>query len=758
MKSASYLLLIAACLFMKPARSQNLVPNPGFELTTSTCPGGDAIWDEKLVAWKIYFESPDYFNTCIIGPSGNFGGGSQSVWGFQLPFEGNAHFGLRSYTKHFLTGGNNSSFESVIAPIAKMTPGKMYEVSMSVNMADKSGFATNNLGVFFCDSCPVMPVNFGYRADTTIVPQVSFHRYGIITDTINWIRLQGVFLADSAYDNIVVGAFDNKSTLQIIDYHKGAYGYYYIDSVVLKTKDTSFAAFATSVDTVLCTDNIINVKYWGSAQTGNKFILQLSDATGSFASPMALDSVISTTSGTIKAFLPYLTAGNNYKIRIAGTTPAFFSIPKDVIVRYSPIKPVASGTDTLCEGSTLSVSSSASSQGATYKWTGPAGFTFNGSTTYRTNTIPAWSGDYVISTTLNECTSQDTLAVVIHAIPAKPVAGNNSPICVGGDINLSASQVPGASYEWGGPLVYWSPVQNATRTGAQIIHSGKYWVKSVMNGCESLPDTTVVTVVQGPEVLTYANPGDTICEHWDITFVAVPKNAGSSPTYEWYKNGIFTGGTGNNYKTSGVITGDTFYVKMKAGTTCNTAIRSKPIRMTVLPTHTPPIINITATPGTHVWPFVQVTFKAATGNAGINPGYQWKRNGADIPNGQDSILKMTDLKTGDTVCCVVTSNYLCANPRMVQSNCLVMNVDLSVEGVERERERSINIYPNPNAGNFTIESKKQGVLVVTNLQGQFMGKYEIMKGKNFIQLPKGISEGVYVGRINDEVLKITVSR
>src|SRR5690606_16298306 len=61
------------------------------------------------------------------------------------------------------------------------------------------------------------------------------------------------------------------------------------------------------------------------AQSGNKFILQLSDATGSFASPHEIGSLTASFSGivSISAAIPVnISKGTGYRLRVVGTAPS----------------------------------------------------------------------------------------------------------------------------------------------------------------------------------------------------------------------------------------------------------------------------------------------------------------------------------------------------------------------------------------------------------------------------------------------------
>ncbi len=501
----------------------------------------------------------------------------------------------------------------------------------------------------------------------------------------------------------------------------------------------------------LCQGDSLYVKYWASNfRPGNKFILQISDTGGSFANLQSLDSISLTISGVIKTVIPpSLLPSSKYKLRLISRFPERISAEggEPLEIKLRPLKPVATGNTPLCTGGTLNLGALSPTPGVSYGWTGPGGFISGSAAPTRANMTTAQSGNYIATVALNGCASSDTLAVTVYAPTPKPTATSNSPVCADGDINLSAGGVSGANYTWEGPLLFTANGQTVTRHFASLTHGGNYTVRATVNGCASEPDTVNVVVQQGPKVFIYPNPGDTICAGMPLTFSAAHQNAGSNPTFQWYKNGAFTGATGNTYKPASVITGDTFYVRMSAGTVCNTPISSKPVRLTVLPALSPPAISIKAVPGTHVWPYVEVTFIANTNNAGAKPGYQWRRNGADIPNGQDSVLKMTDLRVGDTVCCVVTSNHLCAVPRTVTSNCLVMNVDLGVAVAEPRND--IMVYPNPNKGSFTVKSVAKGTLEMLNTQGQVLHQLQINKGENRINLME-LPVGVYILRATDD--------
>ncbi len=83
---------------------------------------------------------------------------------------------------------------------------------------------------------------------------------------------------------------------------------------------------AGTLPSVLCGGSSVTIPFsvGVSFNTGNLFIAQLSDATGSFAAPVNIGSVAGTGSGSIAGTIPLGTpAGTGYRIRVIGTSPGY---------------------------------------------------------------------------------------------------------------------------------------------------------------------------------------------------------------------------------------------------------------------------------------------------------------------------------------------------------------------------------------------------------------------------------------------------
>jgi hypothetical protein len=82
----------------------------------------------------------------------------------------------------------------------------------------------------------------------------------------------------------------------------------------------------SSVSTSVCQGAAISVPYTISTAfvAGNVFTAQLSDAAGSFAAPVNIGNITSTSAGTINATIPAAQpVGNGYRIRVVSSNPAY---------------------------------------------------------------------------------------------------------------------------------------------------------------------------------------------------------------------------------------------------------------------------------------------------------------------------------------------------------------------------------------------------------------------------------------------------
>lgn len=194
--------------------------------------------------------------------------------------------------------------------------------------------------------------------------------------------------------------------------------------------------------------------------------------------------------------------------------------------------------------------------------------------------------------------------------------------------------------------------------------------------------TPLVVGVQNPAFVTptvaiTANPGTNACPGGSVTFTATPTNGGTSPTYQWYKNGILQPGTGSTYTSNSFTNGNTIIAVMQTTGACTNTptATSNTLTMTVLPTVTPDV-TITANPGATICPGNSVTFTALPINAGT-PTYQWFRNNV-LQAATGNTFTDNTLTNGNTVKVVITPVGVCPSTPTDTSNIVTMTVNPNV--------------------------------------------------------------------------------
>lgn len=215
-------------------------------------------------------------------------------------------------------------------------------------------------------------------------------------------------------------------------------------------------------------------------------------------------NIVSSATGTLD--INGLTAGTYSNIIITlnncGSLPAGPVILSDPA---APPAPVASSNSPICQGSTLTLDASVVAN-ATYNWTGPSAFASSSQNTSLAGALPANSGVYSVTATVNNCTSAaGTVNVTVHPTPATPAPSSNSPVCDGFALNLSVAATAGASYSWSGPNSFSSNGQNPTINPAGLAAAGVYDLTITVNNCVSAAGSATVVVNPIPAAPSTAN-------------------------------------------------------------------------------------------------------------------------------------------------------------------------------------------------------------------------------------------------------------
>lgn len=260
-----FALLQLCLLLLHPVGAQNLVPNWSFEEITA-CPQdqGDI---EKAVGWLTFRgpESCDLYNVCGDPDSC---GVPWNMIGEQWPSHGNGYAGIHTFSDD--DGWPWYYREWFGTQLSEpLSVGTTYYASLKVSLTlgrgapftERARFANDHNGLLFTMSHWV-------QNDFHPVPGYA-QVYGndVVEDTLGWTVISGSFVADSAYQYVVVGNFfsDEVTNWSLMDPNGTGYlAYYYIDEVCVSVDPLYCSQQSGTGDTAKDP-----IRVWMDASTGS---------------------------------------------------------------------------------------------------------------------------------------------------------------------------------------------------------------------------------------------------------------------------------------------------------------------------------------------------------------------------------------------------------------------------------------------------------------------------------------------------------
>ena len=270
-------------------------------------------------------------------------------------------------------------------------------------------------------------------------------------------------------------------------------------------------------------------------------------------SPVCTGNLISLSAGTIANATYYWTGPNGFTSSLqnpsisnvtsanAGSYNAIVTVngcnsgnaSTIVNINPTPPSPVATNNGALCEGSNLNLLAS-SIAGATYHWTGPNGFISSNQNSSVANITTANAGQYLVTATVNGCTSNTGSTNVIISAPSLANAGNNRSVCISNSsVNLNGIVSGGTNTgTWStNGTGNFSP--SRTNLGANYIFSSadksagsvQLSLQSTNNGaCPASTSSFIISFEQIPFV--YAGRDTLICANSTVQLNGSFANAG----------------------------------------------------------------------------------------------------------------------------------------------------------------------------------------------------------------------------------------
>jgi hypothetical protein len=394
-----------------------------------------------------------------------------------------------------------------------------------------------------------------------------------------------------------------------------------------------------------------------------------------------------------------------------------------------------------CEESDIELSASGggTSNGYSYEWTGPQGYTSTSQFVSIPHAFAASSGIYKVSITdPSGCRASDSLEVIKHPNP-QVYTGGDAGGCLGGTTFIFANDYSG-NYA---PYTYlWD--NGTTSQTLAITHGGGMYpapacVITNMYGCSASNNTTfLIYTVSTPESpVIEALGATTFCEGGSVNLTT---NYNSELTYQWLrKSFVISDAVSNNYTAKS-------WAKYSLSVTNSFGCSAFSNSIHVIVNQNP-VGKITVSSATNICNGDSLLLSLTAGN-GIT--YQWKKHGLDI-NGAASSSYYAHNKGYYRV--LMTNGYGCtklSNVIQVTENCRLEEKNVDAKSI-------FSIYPNPSNTGFNLTISPEDLnnpmqIIILEMTGRIIRQQSI--SEEHIQFGEDLPAGIYnVRLINGSVIQ-----
>lgn len=336
------------------------------------------------------------------------------------------------------------------------------------------------------------------------------------------------------------------------------------------------------------------VDWAGIPNSGNEWILELSDSSGSFSNPMELaresnDATVQ--SPGFEFAIPSTTRGSGYKLRVKGTNPAvtgpattdsysfyYMAFTSNIAISQDGNGVLSSNICSPNSSVRLEVHNVPSPETYQYKW-------------YRSGTPLADTtyfidanidGVYQVFIDYGACTGSGTTdsntpLVTLNSsgqgIAISPPA--KTALCSGDIEPLTIDMTDGSwSYKWykDGSVISGATLPAYSVDAGQTNFEGDYQVEISAAGICTERSATVTLTNAGEFTVTRINAANVVVLPSESETLSIATDA-NSPTYQWYRNTTAVPSSDSNTLT--VAQAGTYYAEVTSNGTCSTTITSE---------------------------------------------------------------------------------------------------------------------------------------------------------------------------------------
>ncbi len=448
----------------------------------------------------------------------------------------------------------------------------------------------------------------------------------------------------------------------------------------------------------ICQCGIIDIPFTstGIFNAPNIYTAELSDATGSFAAPIAIGTLPSALNiGIITGTIPCNTiAGTNYRIRVVSDDPNTIGTDNGIDLQIDSSVTasitISASQNIICAGQQVDFTTAPVNGGSapTYQWQLNSVNIGTNSTTYSSSTLNNSDTVTCLLTSNANCVTNSpvlsnsiTITVTTGLVASVTISANNTTICFGDQVDFTALAISGGA----APIFQWqinninagtdsSAFSTTTLNNGDVVTCLMTSNLACVTGSPTTSNAVAITVnpIATAGINISANT-TVICSGQQVDFTAVPINGGSTPFYQWQVNGSNSGSNGTSFSTTTLNNGNIVTCIMTSSNLCSTG--NPAISNSVIIAVSPSVIvsdTITANT-TVICAGDPVTFTSVATNGGSAPTYQWQLNSVNVGTNSTTYSSST-LNNSDIVTCLLTSNANCVTNSPVLSNSITITV------------------------------------------------------------------------------------
>ncbi len=420
--------------------------------------------------------------------------------------------------------------------------------------------------------------------------------------------------------------------------------------------------------TAICAGNggfneyFVNITWAGTANAGNEFILELSDASGNFDAPTILKTITDQNSNAdfnVDFAIPVTTRGQGYKMRVRSTDPVKLGAESDAYNMYYMdvtsnlnISEAGDGTPpgSICSTNaiTLQVDNIANPETYQYIWfrsgtqiSGETGHTINIAQSGMYNALidygPICTGSGNTDSNIVDVTIGSGGSGIAVSPPSK------TALCSGDTETLAINTTdPSWNYQWYKEDVAIAGAIGTTYTvnAANAGFEGSYAVEISGSGICTERSAAITITNADNFTVTRDNPANVVVLPSQTQTLSVGTDA-SGPTFKWFRNGTEISGETNNTLT--ITQEGTYYAEVsQSGGSCSASAKNSESTIAVAPDSFELILDYanayTSCVNTSI--ILQVTTINAVAADGTKTDvtadledaftYQWQKDGLDV--------------------------------------------------------------------------------------------------------------------------------